>query len=101
MDFFGEEHHLRFVIRAYHPNEVLDAMYWCSLLTFRRQQYDLFKLSESRINLHEQCSSRDHSGFDTIRSGQRINVKIMVPVVSVQKLKEEYSLGFKDEHDAK
>ncbi|KDM89684.1 hypothetical protein [Photobacterium galatheae] len=86
LDFYGEDGSWRFILRAYRPEEVLDAMYWRAYISCHRKEFDLLHLATDKFNYKYNYSASDVSELHLGAVGSPMRVNMMGPIVSVSTL---------------
>jgi len=83
LDFYGEDGSWRFIIRAEHPGEVLDAMYWRAYVSCHRKEFDLLHVATDKFNYKYNYSSGDVSDLHYGSGGSPLRVNMMGPIVPI------------------
>ncbi|WP_249199359.1 hypothetical protein [Photobacterium sp. GJ3] len=86
LDFYGEDGSWRFIIRAYTPDEVLDAMYWRAYVSCHRKEFDLLHMAVDKFNYKYNYSASDTSELHLGAVGSPMRVNMMGPIVPVSHL---------------
>ncbi|WP_254463276.1 hypothetical protein [Photobacterium ganghwense] len=83
LDFYGEEGSWRFIIRAEHPGEILDAMYWRAYVSCHRKDFDLLHIATDKFNYKYNYSSSDSSEMHYASGAEQLRVNMMGPIVPI------------------
>ncbi len=96
LDFYGEEGSWRFIIRAEHPDEVLDAMYWRAYISCHRKDFDLLHMATDKFNYKYNYSSSEASEIHYGISGSPLTINMMGPIVPISAILEKISANKRD-----
>lgn len=83
LDFYGEDGSWRFIIRAEHPGEVLDAMYWRAFISCHRKEFDLLHIATGKFNYKYNYSSAETSELHFSTGGSPMRINMMGPIVPI------------------
>ncbi|WP_459778659.1 hypothetical protein [Photobacterium sp. R1] len=86
LDFYGEDGSWRFILRAFNPGEVLDAMYWRAYISCHRKEFDLLHLATDKFNYKYNYSASDDAELHLGAVGSPMRVNMMGPIVPVSHL---------------
>ncbi|MGF1704062.1 hypothetical protein L4D09_27640 [Photobacterium makurazakiensis] len=89
LDFYGEDGSWRFIIRAEHPDEILDAMYWRAYISCHRKEFDLLHMATGKFNYKYNYSSSDSSELHYAAGSDPLRVNMMGPIVPISVLLEK------------
>ena len=89
LDFYGEEGTWRFIIRAEHPGEVLDAMYWRAYISCHRKEFDLLHMATDKFNYKYNYSSSETSEIHYGTCGSPMRINMMGPIVPISAILEK------------
>lgn len=91
LDFYGEEGSWRFIIRAEHPREVLDAMYWRAYISCHRKDFDLLHMATAKFNYKYNYSASDGSELHYASGSDALRVNMMGPIVPISSILKKFS----------
>lgn len=101
LDFYGEDGSWRFIIRAEHPEEIIDAMYWRAYISCHRKDFDLLHMASDKFNYKYNYSSSDSSELHYGLGGTPLRVNMMGPIVLMSTIREKLLQPETDEIDMK
>ncbi|WP_318421988.1 hypothetical protein [Photobacterium leiognathi] len=99
LDFYGEDGSWRFIIRAEHPEEIIDAMYWRAYISCHRKDFDLLHMASDKFNYKYNYSSSDSSELHYGLGGTPLRVNMMGPIVLMSTIREKLLQPETDEID--
>ncbi|MCW8328495.1 hypothetical protein MD588_06715 [Photobacterium sp. SDRW27] len=96
LDFYGEAGSWRFIIRAEHPGEVLDAMYWRAYISCHRKEFDLLHMATGKFNYKYNYSTAEASDIHYGTGGSPLRISMMGPIVPISVILAKMSVNGSD-----